>query len=95
MAEFLRTVFRSIVSKPVSNRVRASAKCNYSSSPVERYTNGDDDHHENDDAADDDKRQRLLKVAIVGVPNAGKSSLINSIVRRNVRVASETFEFVC
>lgn len=49
-----------------------------------------------DAAVERDREQRLLKVAIVGVPNAGKSSLINSVVQRNVSVFKTLlYRFVC
>ncbi|XP_050419939.1 GTPase Era, mitochondrial [Adelges cooleyi] len=35
------------------------------------------------------EQQRLLKVAIIGVPNAGKSTLINMIMQRNVLPTSK------
>jgi ribosome biogenesis GTPase A len=66
---------RSLVSPGVA-RVLCSRKYN-SSNPEwgEPQDNGN---------AVDPEQQKLLKVAIIGVPNAGKSSLINSIVGRNV-----------
>lgn len=74
-------VFQSVVLKrplvsPGVAHVLCSRKYN-SSNPEEQEL-------QNNGKAVDAEGQRLLKVAIIGVPNAGKSSLINSIVGRNV-----------
>ncbi|VVC43480.1 Hypothetical protein CINCED_3A022094 [Cinara cedri] len=83
MAKYLSTVFNSIISKPIVTPkcMHMLLKSKYSSN-VEDCYNNDDDHQERDDS--EQKQQRLLKIAIIGVPNAGKSSLINSIVQRNI-----------
>lgn len=81
MAKYLSTIFHSIVSKPIVKPkcLHTLLKSKYSSNTKEYY---------NENASEIDnteqKQQRLLKVAIIGVPNAGKSSLINSIIQRNV-----------
>lgn len=82
MAKYLNTIFLSIGLKPIvtPNRVHSLLKCNYSLNP-EKYSNSD---NQNENDLIKIKRQRLLKIAIIGVPNAGKSSIINSIVQRNV-----------
>jgi len=83
MAKYFSTIFFSIGLKPIAvpNRVYTLLKCKYSSNSEQchSYT---DNQNENDFI--EIKRQRLLKIAIIGVPNAGKSSIINSIVQRNV-----------
>lgn len=83
MAKYLSTVFHSIVLKPISvpKGVHTFFISKYSSNPNE-YHNNDDDPHEKSTIKEGG--QRLLKVAIIGAPNAGKSSLINSIIQRNV-----------
>lgn len=83
MAKYFSTIFLSIGLKPIAipNRVYTLLKCNYSSNPEQSHSNCDS-QNENDFI--ETQRQRLLKVAIIGVPNAGKSSIINSIVQRNV-----------
>lgn len=83
MAKYLNTMFLSIGLKPIitTNRVHSLLKCNYSLNP-EKCLSNSDNQNENDFIKI--KRQRLLKIAIIGVPNAGKSSIINSIVQRNV-----------
>lgn len=87
MAKCLSAIFQSVVFvKPVATSYRIHAvltKRKFSSVPDEcRHDGGD--HGEIDNSAYE--RQRLLKVAIIGVPNAGKSSLINSIVQRGVGI---------
>lgn len=84
MAKYMSTVFYSIISKSIvtiPNRVPTVVlnSCKYSSNPECFQDDNNGDRH-----IIEQNRQRLLKVAIVGVPNAGKSSLINSIVQRNV-----------
>uniref|UniRef100_A0A2S2Q172 GTPase Era, mitochondrial n=1 Tax=Sipha flava TaxID=143950 RepID=A0A2S2Q172_9HEMI len=81
MAKCMIAVLQSVVLKrslvsPGVARVLCSRKYN-SSNPEwgEPQDNGN---------AVDPEQQKLLKVAIIGVPNAGKSSLINSIVGRNI-----------
>lgn len=89
MAKCLSAVFRS--AWPPSpgivapSRLRVWSSCQYSAGTENRLV-ADGDHRDNEVDAADRCRQRLLKIAIVGVPNAGKSSLINSIVKRNVSV---------
>lgn len=87
MAKYLTTVVHSIVSDRilVHNRIICTllrSKFRQYSSNAQNYC--DDSHIEND--CIERKEERLLKVAIVGVPNAGKSSIINSIVKRNVSI---------
>lgn len=84
MAKYLSTAFYSIVFKPIvviPNSVHTYVlnSCKYSSKPEHCQDDNNNDCHNIEQ-----NRQRLLKVAIVGVPNAGKSSLINSIVQRGV-----------
>jgi len=83
MAKYFSTNFLSIGLKPIAvpNRVYTLLKCKYSSNPEQCHSNSDD---QNENDLIEIKRQRLLKIAIIGVPNAGKSSIINSIVQRNV-----------
>lgn len=83
MAKYFSTIFLSIGLKPIAapNTVYTLLKCKYSSNP-ERCHSISDNQKENDFI--EIKHQRLLKIAIIGVPNAGKSSIINSIVQRNV-----------
>lgn len=83
MAKYFGTIFLSIGLKPITvpNRVYTLLKCKYSSNPEQCHSNSD---NQNENDFIEIKRQRLLKIAIIGVPNAGKSSIINSIVRRNV-----------
>lgn len=83
MAKYLNTIFLSIGLKPIVTpyRVHSLLKCNYSLNP-EKFHSNSDNQNENDLIKI--KRQRLLKIAIIGVPNAGKSSIINSIVQRNI-----------
>lgn len=88
MAKYLSTVFRLFVTKkhqpvfaiPNSVHVLLSKRHVSGSYPEQSYENTDADGCD-----DEHNRQRLLKVAVIGVPNAGKSSLINSIVQRSVR----------
>lgn len=83
MAKYFSTNFLSIGLKPIAvpNRVYTLLKCKYSSNPEQCHSNSDD---QNENDLIEIKRQRLLKIAIIGVPNAGKSSIINSIVQRNI-----------
>lgn len=80
MAKYLSTVFHSIVSKPITvpKSVHTFLTSKYCSNLNESHYNNDN-HHEKDGQIG----QRLLKVAIIGAPNAGKSSTINSIIQRN------------
>jgi len=83
MAKYFSTVFLSIRLKPIAipNHVYTLLKCKYSSNPKQCHSNSET-QNENDFI--EIKRQRLLKIAIIGVPNAGKSSIINSIIQRPV-----------
>jgi len=83
MAKCLSAIFLSIGLKPIviPNRVQSLLKCNYSLNTEQFHRNGDD---QNENESIEINRQRLLKIAIIGVPNAGKSSIINSIVQRNI-----------
>lgn len=85
----MSTVLHTIVANRivVPKCTHALLKFKYSSKTDECYDN-DDNRREIDNV--DQKQQRLLKVAIIGVPNSGKSSLINSIVQRNVRTDTRT-----
>lgn len=80
MTKYLRVTFNSIALKSVSipHRVQSLFKRTHS------IYNDVDSSYENNDS-DHIKQQRLLKVAIIGIPNAGKSSLINSLMDRYVR----------
>lgn len=91
MAKYMSTVFHTIVSKPIviPKCMHTLLKFKYSSKAEECYNN-DVNLREIDNV--DEKQQRLLKVAIIGVPNSGKSSLINSIVQRNVRTIIQTMQ---
>lgn len=84
MAKYLSTIFLSIGLKPIviPSRVHSLLKCNYSLNSEQFHINSD---NQNENESIKINRQRLLKIAIIGVPNAGKSSIINSIVQRNVR----------
>lgn len=79
MAKYMSTVFYSILTIP-NRALTVVLNSKYSSNP-ECCKDNNSDHH-----IFEQNRQRLLKVAIVGVPNAGKSSLINSIVQRSVGI---------
>ncbi|XP_027852449.2 GTPase Era, mitochondrial [Aphis gossypii] len=83
MAKYLNTIFLSIGLKPIvtPNRVHSLLKCNYSLNPEKCHSNS---INQNENDLIKIKHQRLLKIAIIGVPNAGKSSIINSIVQRNI-----------
>jgi len=83
MAKYLNTIFLSIGLKPIvtPNRVHSLLKCNYSLNSEKCHSNS---INQNENDLIKIKHQRLLKIAIIGVPNAGKSSIINSIVQRNV-----------
>ncbi|KAL4131715.1 hypothetical protein QTP88_008989 [Uroleucon formosanum] len=83
MAKYFSTIFLSIGLKPIAvpNPAYTILKCKYSSNP-ERCHSISNNQNENDFI--EIKHQRLLKIAIIGVPNAGKSSIINSIVQRNI-----------
>ncbi|XP_060852179.1 LOW QUALITY PROTEIN: GTPase Era, mitochondrial [Rhopalosiphum padi] len=83
MAKYLSTIFLSIGLKPVviPSRVHSLLKCNYSLNSEQFHINSD---NQNENESIKINRQRLLKIAIIGVPNAGKSSIINSIVQRNI-----------
>lgn len=39
--------------------------------------------------AEKEKNEKLIKIAIIGVPNAGKSTLINSLVDHRVSIFYE------
>lgn len=92
MTKYLSTVFLSIRLKPIaiSNRVHTFLRCKYSSNSEQCYSNSDNQNNNNFNEIND---QRLLKVAIIGVPNAGKSSVINSIVQRNVSTVKIVYTF--
>jgi len=87
MAKYLSTVFRVLVTRrhqpvvaiPNGVHVLLSKRHRCGSHPERRYDNSDADGCDAEH-----NRQRLLKVAVIGVPNAGKSSLINSVVQRNI-----------
>lgn len=83
MAKYFSTIFLPTGLKPIAipNRVYTLLKCKYSSNPEQSHSNSD---NQNENDFIEIKCQRLLKIAIIGVPNAGKSSIINSIVQRNV-----------
>ncbi|KAL5245395.1 hypothetical protein ACI65C_012805 [Semiaphis heraclei] len=83
MAKYFSTVFLSIRLKPIAipNRIYTLLKCKYSSNPEQCHGNSES---QNENDLIEIKRQRLLKIAIIGVPNAGKSSLINSIIQRPI-----------
>lgn len=83
MAKYLSTVFYSIGLRPIAipNRFHTILKCKYSLNQEQTHINSDC-CNKNDFI--ELKPQRLLKIAVIGVPNAGKSSIINSIVQRNV-----------
>lgn len=87
MAKYLSTVIHLIKSNRITvhNRIHTLLKSKYkqySSNPQQCQDNNI--HHVNDSIKQ--KQERLLKVAIIGIPNAGKSSLINSIIKRNVSI---------
>lgn len=86
MAKCLNAVFQSVIFvRPVVTLYRVYVVLSnrkFSSIPDERFRHDGGDHGETNDA--ECERQRLLRIAIIGVPNAGKSSLINSIVQRGV-----------
>jgi len=87
MTKYLSTTFHSIVPRSIGipNRIRSLLLAKYNSTNVEQCRIGNEDRDDpKEDCDPKQTQQRLLKVAIVGVPNAGKSSLINSIVQRNV-----------
>lgn len=83
MAKYFSTVFLTIGLKPIAipNRIYTFLKCKYSLNPEPCHNNSDNQNKNN---FIEIKHQRLLKIAIIGVPNAGKSSIINSIVQRNI-----------
>jgi len=83
MAKYFSTVSLSIRLKPIAipNRIYTLLKCKYSSNPEQCHSNSES---QNENDLIEIKHQRLLKIAIIGVPNAGKSSLINSIIQRPV-----------
>jgi len=85
MTKYLSTTFHSIVPRSIGipNRIRSLLLAKYNSTNVEQCRIANEDR-DDQDCDPKQTQQRLLKVAIVGVPNAGKSSLINSIVQRNV-----------
>lgn len=96
MAKYLNVVFRGITSpKPLAmpNRVAALWTAKYSAN-ADSLHGATSDPCQRDDEIDERQQQRLLKVAIIGVPNAGKSSLINSIVQRSVGNARRTIQVV-
>lgn len=87
MAKYLNTI-HSIISDHIviSNRII----CTLMRSKYRQYSSNTQNYHDNNSLLEKDcieqKQERLLKVAIIGVPNAGKSSIINSIVKRNVSI---------
>lgn len=46
---------------------------------------------EDSNSSNEKQDRKVLKVAIVGVPNAGKSTFINQIVGRNVSIDCKTY----
>uniref|UniRef100_A0A2H8TN51 GTPase Era, mitochondrial n=2 Tax=Melanaphis sacchari TaxID=742174 RepID=A0A2H8TN51_9HEMI len=83
MAKYLNTVFQSIGLKStvIPYRTHLLLKCNYSLNPEQCHSKN---NNQNENDFNSKRSQRLLKIAIIGVPNAGKSSIINSIVQRNI-----------
>lgn len=76
MAEYLRIICKSKIFKPYT--VQSLFKQTYSTDLNNVKTPFGENNVEHIEP------HRLLKVAIVGVPNAGKSSFINSIINRYV-----------
>ena len=67
------------------------------STNLETNFNANDTSHKNKEPEESDLHLKSLKIAIIGLPNAGKSTLINQLVNRTVCIQSylyilKTFE---